>query len=277
MMKFGCGPAMGRLSAILMILGAVLLIAACSSSDGDKKVEVEVPADGDGTPGDNGEPVMTDLGEWNTLMAGSLDISDANGALRAYYDSEGVGSEVVGRVVADAPVQPAGTGTATWNGMWSGKIAVKPEDAPLVGAGLGAYGVSPDDLAALGGAAQVTAFFEADGVKAELTYQDLGLDAIGLSEITSDRVPVTDGRFEPEKMYSHSFVAETTHPFDPEAPPTPTPTTATGNFTGKGAFGGTDAAGVVGYVDGPVTIEYGRGPTSVGTFQSVFYGTKDAN
>ena len=271
-MKFGCGPAVSRLSAILMILGMVLLIAACSSSDGDKMVEVEVPADGDGTPGDSGEPVMTELGAWNTLMAGSLDISDANSVLGAHYDESGVG-----HVMADAPVQPAGTGTATWNGMWSGKIAVKPEDAPLVGAGLGAYGVDLEDLAALGGAARVTAFFEADGVKAELTYQDLGLDDIGLSEITSERVAVTDGRFEPKKMYSHSFEAETTHPFDPTAPPTILPTTVTGNFTGEGAFGGTDAAGVVGYVDGPVTIEYGRGPTSIGTFQSVFYGTKDAN
>lgn len=270
MMKFGCGPAMGRLSAILMILGAVLLIAACSSSDGDKKVEVEVPADGDGTPGDNGEPVMTELGAWNTPMAGDLDVSDANSVLRAYYDLEGAG-----HVVADAPVQPAGTGTATWNGMWSGKIEVNPD--PLATAGLGAYGVSPDDLAALEGAAQVTAFFEADGVKAELTYQDLGLDAIGLSEITSDPVSVTDGRFEPKKMYSHSFDAETTNPFDPTAPPTITPTTVAGDFTGEGAFGGAGAAGVVGYVGGPVTIEYGRGPTNLGTFQSVFYGTKDEN
>ena len=178
MMKFGCGPAMGRLSAILMILGMVLLIAACSSSDGDKKVEVP--------------PVMTELGDWNTLMAGSLDISDANSVLRAHYDESGVG-----HVMADAPVQPAGTGTATWNGRWSGKIEVNPD--PLATAGLGAYGVSPDDLAALEGAAQVTAFFEADGVKAALSYQDLGLDAIGLSDITSEQVPVTDGRFEPEK------------------------------------------------------------------------------
>ena len=258
MMKFGCGPAMGRLSAILMILGAVLLIAACSSSDGDKKVEVEVP------------PVMTELGDWNTLMAGSLDISDANSVLRAHYDESGVG-----HVMADAPVQPAGTGTATWNGRWSGKIEVNPD--PLATAGLGAYGVSPDDLAALEGAAQVTAFFEADGVKAALTYQDLGLDAIGLSDITSEQVPVTNGRFEPEKMYSHDFVAETTNPFDPEAPPTPTPTTVTGNFEGEGAFGGAGAAGVVGYIGGGVRIDYGRGPTDLGTFRSVFYGTKDAN
>ena len=266
MMKSSCGPALGRLAATLMILGMALLIAACGSS-GDKTVEV--PTDGDGTPGDNGGPVMIDLGEWNTLMAGTLDISDANSVLRAHYD------EGVGRVVAAAPVQPVGTGTATWSGMWSGNIEMNPD--PLASRGLGAYGVSPDDLAQLGGEAQVTASFEADGVKAELTYQDLGLDEIGLSEITSEQVPVTGGRFEPEKMYSHSFDAETANPFDPTAPSTITPTTVTGNFTGEGAFGGTDAAGVVGHVGGSVNIDYGRGPIYLGTFQSVFYGTKGEN
>ena len=267
-MKFGCSPAMGRLSAVLMILGMVLLIAACSSGDGNKMATVEVPANGDVMPDDNGEPI--ELGEWNTPMAGDLTISDANNVLRAHYDELGVG-----RIVAAAPVQPAGMGTATWNGMWSGKIEVNPD--PLTRVGLGAYGVNPDDLEQLGGVAQVTAFFEDDGVKTELTYQDFGLDKLGLSEITFDRVPVADGRFEPGKMYSKSFDAETADPFDPTAPTTITPTTTTGNFIGKGAFGGADAAGVVGYTGGGVTIEYGRGPTNVGTFQSVFYGTRDEN
>ena len=268
-MKFACVPAMGRLSAILMVLGMVLLIAACGSDSGNETVRVEVPADGDGMPGDNGEQMMTDLGEWSAPMAGVLDVSDANSLLRAYYDDAG------GHVAAAAPVQPVGTGTATWNGMWSGKIEVNPD--PLAARGLGAYGVNSDDLAQLGGAAQVTAFFEGDGVEAELTYQDLGLDDIGLSEITSDRVAVTDGRFEPKKMYSHSFVAETENPFDPTAPPMTVPTTVTGDFTGEGAFGGVDAAGVVGHVGGRIDIEYGRGPTYLGTFQSVFYGTQDDN
>ena len=74
MMKFGCGPAMGKLSATLMILGMALLIAACSSGgDGNQMTPVEVP-DGDGMSGDNGEPMMTELGAWNTLMPGTLDI-----------------------------------------------------------------------------------------------------------------------------------------------------------------------------------------------------------
>ena len=114
-------------------------------------------------------------------------------------------------------------------------------------------------------------------MQAELTYQDLGLDGLGLSELTSDRVLVTDGRFEPKRMYSDSFDAETANPFDPTAPSTITPTTVTGNFTGAGAFGGPDAAGVVGYMGGRIDIEYGRGPTYVGDLQSVFYGTKSEN
>ena len=263
MMTFDRGLATCRLPAALMVLGMALLLAACGGGGSS------TTAMRDGMPGDGAGP-MIELGEWNTLMPGTLDISDANNALRAHYDESGVG-----RVVAAAAVQPAGMGTATWNGRWSGKIEVNPD--PLTRVGLGAYGVNPDDLAQLSGHAQVTVYFEDDGVKAGLTYQDLGLDNLGLSEITSDRVSVTDGRFEPRKRYSNSFDAVTADPFDPTAPTTITPTTITGNFTGEGAFGGTDAAGVVGHIGGGVTIEYGRGPTNVGTFQSVFYGTQDEN
>lgn len=263
MMTFDRGLAMCRLPAALMVLGMVLLLAACGGSDSS------TTAMRDGMLGEGAGPVI-ELGEWNTLMPETLDISDANNALRAHYDESGVG-----HIVAAAPAQPAGMGTATWNGMWSGKVEVNQD--PLTRVGLGAYGVNPDDLAQLGGEAQVTAFFEDDGVKAELIYQNLGLDNLGLSEITSDRVLVTDGRFEPRKMYRNSFDAVTADPFDPTAPTTITPTTITGDFTGEGAFGGTDATGVVGYIGGGLTIEYGRGPTNVGVFQSVFYGTKDQN
>ena len=262
-MTCGHGLAIRRLAVALMVPGLTLLLAACGGSGSSTS------AMGDGMPGDGAGP-MIELGEWNALMPGTPDISDTNNVLRAHYDESGVG-----HVMAAAPVQPVGAGTATWNGMWSGRIEVNPD--PLTRVGLGAYGVNPDDLAQLGGGAQVTAFFEDDGVKAELTYRDLGLDNLGLSELTSDRVSVTGGRFEPGKMYSTSFDAETADPFDPTAPTTITPTTVTGNFTGEGAFGGTDATGVVGYIGGGVTIEYGRGPTNVGTFQSVFYGTQDEN
>lgn len=263
MMTFGHGLAMRRLAAALVVAAMAVLLTACGGSGSS------TTAMGDGVPG-NGAGPMIELGEWNTLMPGTLDISDANNALRAHYDDSGVG-----HVTAAAPVHPVGTGTATWSGRWSGKIEVNPD--PLTRVGLGAYGVNPDDLAQLDGDAQVTAYFEDDGVKAELTYQDLGLDNLGLSDITSDRVSVTGGRFEPRKTYSNSFDAETADPFDPTAPTTITPTTIRGNFTGEGAFGGTDATGVVGYIGGGVTIEYGRGPTNVGTFQSVFFGTQDEN
>lgn len=209
-----------RCLVALMVPVLALLLTACGGSGSSTTVM------GDGMPGD-GAGSMIELGEWNTLMPGTLDISDANNALGAHYDESGVG-----HVMAAAPVQPAGMGTATWNGKWSGKIEANPD--PLTRVGLGAYGVNLDDLAQLGGDAQVTAFFEDDGVKAELTYRDLGLDEIGLSEITSDRVSVNGGRFEPGRMYSASFEAETGDPFDPTAPTTITPTTVTGNFTGEG-------------------------------------------
>lgn len=264
MMTLGHGLATRRLAAALMVAGMALLLAACGGSGSSTTVI------GDDMPGGGGGP-MIELGEWNTLMPGTLDIGDANNALRAHYDESGVG-----HVTAAAPVQPAGMGTATWNGRWSGRIEMNPD--PLASRGLGAYGVTPDDLARLEGEAQVTASFEGDGVKARLTYQDIGLDILELSEITSDSVPVTGGRFEPEKMYDSGwFDAETANPFDPTAPATITPTRVTGNFAGEGAFGGTDAAGVVGHMGGRIDIDYGRGPTNLGTFQSVFYGTNDEN
>lgn len=263
MKAFGCGSAMDRLASMLMVLGVATLVAACGSSSSTTAM-MEPPDDTD-----VGEPVL-ELGEWNTLRAGSLDISDANQILRAYYDAGGVG-----RIVPAAPVQPVVTGTATWSGMWSGRIELNPD--PLAAVGLGAYGVNADDLAHLGGGARLTAFLGDDGVMAELTYQDLGLNDIGLSDLTSDRVPVTDGRFRPERMYSISFEAETANPFDPSAPTTTTATTVTGDFAGEGAFGGTDAAGVVGYIGGRIDIDYGRGATYLGTLQSVFYGNRGDN
>ena len=248
------------LAATCIVVVAGLLLAACgSSSDGGgagAMVEPEAP--------------VAELGEWNTLMPGSLDISDGNQVLRAYYDDAGHG-----QLAAAAPVQPAGTGTAAWNGMWSGKMELNPD--PLARRGLAAYGVNPDSLGQLGGKAEVIASFADGGVMAELTYRGVGLEGLDFTEITFDRVAVTGGRFEPERLYSHSFEAETANPFDPSAPATITPTTVTGNFSGAGAFGGADAAGVVGYMGGNMDIDYGRGPTRLGTFQSVFYGTRADN
>ena len=42
-------------------------------------------------------------------------------------------------------------------------------------------------------------------------------------------------------------------------------------------FGGTDAEGVAGYMDGDITFTYLGNENDLGPFRSVFYGTKDSN
>lgn len=246
-MKLGCGLAMRRLSAISMILGMVLLVAACGSDGGGNQMApVEMP-------GDNGEPMMTELGAWNTLMPGALHASDENGVLDAHYD------DGVGHVVAAAPVQPAGTGTAIWNGRWSGIVADTD--------GWDSYEVTKEQLQELGGEARITAYFDNGGVEAELGLMGIGFDFLGLSELTTDRVSVTDGRFQPAKSHTYTYTSQQGG----------VEVTVTGDFTGGGVFGGTDAKGVVGHLSGPLSLEYGFGPRGLGNFQSVFYGTKDEN
>ena len=265
MKSFGYGPA-------LMILGAVLLLAACSSGgNGEGVGDPAVPA-GDmaqmaETP--MAESPMAELGEWNDLMAGSLRIRDANRVLDVHYDGD------AGHLEVGMPVQPDITGTAEWNGMWSGRVELDPDPLTLVG--LSAFGAEPDDFEGLGGRALVTAYLEGDDVTAVLTYRDIPLADIGVTQLSSDRVSVEGGRFEPVRLEIVMFDAETTNPFDPSAPPTITPTTFTGDFSGEGAFGGAGAAGVAGYVGGPIHIEYGRGPQAIGTLQSVFFGSRDDN
>ena len=240
----------------LAVLGIGWLVGACGGSGGGM-------ADGSGGGGQGGTPdggtpqMATELGAWNTLAAGTLDASDANGVLRAYYDSSG------GQVTAGTPVQPAGMGTATWTGMWSGKIEVN-SDAQAA-QGLGLLGVSPNDLAALGGDATITAYFEGSGVEAALTYEDIGLDALGLGQVTSDRVSVTGGTFRPTKDHTVTIHAG------------PVTLEVSGDFEGEGAFAGTGAEGVAGYMGGDISVSYGLGPRGLGTFESVFYGTKDSN
>lgn len=253
MMNVSCRPAMNRLPAISMILGMVLLLAGCGSSS--RSMMEPAPMD------TGGGPVM-DLGEWNAPMAGARDVSDTNEVLRAYYDDSGIG-----HIVAAAPVQPQGTGTAVWNGMWSGAIEVDSD--PQAAAGLTLLGTTPEQLTGLEGAARVTAYFGSDGVMADLTYLDLGLDDFGITELTSDRVAVTGGRFAPTKTES----ADTSIDFQGA----PLTVTVTGEFAGEGAFGGTDTAGVVGYIGGDITVAYGQETRNLGTFQSVFYGTGEGN
>ena len=247
-MKIGGCVTLDGLRTSLVLLGIGLLIAACG---GDRMTGAPEPDD---MPGNGGGSMMTQLGEWNVPMPGDLDLSDANRLLRAHYDSSG------GHVVAGAPVQPVGMGTATWTGMWSGNIDVDPAAA----AALSFAGLAASDFQGLSGGAVVTAYFGNNGVEADLTYEDIGLDALGLPELTSDRVPVTGGTFRPTKTHALQI------------PLGDTTITATGTFTGEGAFGGANAEGVAGYMGGGIGAP-GVGTGVLGTFESVFYGDKDAN
>lgn len=231
-------------------IAALALLAACGGDGGMSGREVPTPP----APSD---PMIAELGEWNALPAGTLHLRDTNNVLGANYDMAG------GHVMAREPTQPAGMGTATWNGRWSGTIEVSSD--PAVATGLGLVDLTPADLAALSGGARITAHFRNAGVEATLTYMDTGLDEFGLAEITSDRVPVSGGRF-------HPTATETI-----DVPSSIGPIAFTGTFAGEGAFGGTDAEGVAGYVSGDIASSSSLGQVDIGTFRSVFYGTRDPN
>ena len=143
--------------------------------------------------------------------------------------------------------------------MWSGNIDVDPAAAVALVLG----GVAESDLQGLSGNAVVTAYFENNGVEADLTYEDIGLDEFGLSELTSVRVPVTGGSFHPTVTHTLEISLGATA------------ITATGTFTGEGAFGGANAEGVAGYIGGGISAPELGG--QLGTFNSVFYGDKDTN
>ena len=232
------------------LLVAGLLLAACGGGGSTSGGSAPDPTEPD-------EPMIAELGEWNALPAGTLDIRDTNDVLGANYDTAG------GHVMASTPTQPAGMGTATWNGQWSGMIEVSSN--PAVATGLGLVEVTPADFAALSGGARITAHFENNGVEATLTYMDTGLDGFGLAEITSERAPVSGGRFRPT-------ATETI-----DVPSSIGPITFTGTFAGEGAFGGTNAEGVAGYVGGDIASSSSLGQIDIGTFKSVFLGTREPN
>ena len=249
-MKIGGCVVLDGLRTSVVFLGIGLLLAACGGGGGQM---VDAPEQ-EAMPGDGTGSSMTQLGEWNVRMPDGLDVSDANNVLRAYYDSSG------GHVVAGAPVQPEGTGTATWTGMWSGEIDVDPAAA----ASLALVGASASDFQGLNGGAVVTVYFGDDSDEVDLTYQDLGLDDLGLSELTSERVPLSGGTFRPAATRTIQI------------PLGPAEISVTGNFAGEGAFGGANAEGVAGYVGGEISAP-GLGTGDLGMFKSVFYGDKDSN
>lgn len=255
-MKIGGCVSLDGLRTCVAFLGIGLLITACGGGGGGGGGDDRMPdvPEQEVMPGDGTGSLMTELGEWNVPMPGGLDVSDANNVLRAHYDSSG------GHVVAGAPVQPEGTGTATWSGMWSGKIDVAPAAEPA----LALLGATASDFQELSGGAVVTVYFGTNGDEVDLTYEDIGLDDLGLSELTSDRVPLNGGTFRP--AVTHSI----------QIPLGATEISATGTFAGEGAFGGANAEGVAGYVNGGISAP-GVGTGDLGTFKSVFYGDKDSN
>ena len=84
-MKIGGCVTLDGLRTSLVLLGIGLLTAACGGG-GDQMTGAP---EQDAMPGNGGGSMMTQLGEWNVPMPGDLDLSDANGLLRAYYDSSG--------------------------------------------------------------------------------------------------------------------------------------------------------------------------------------------
>ena len=260
-MKIGGCVTLDGLRTSLVLLGIGLLIAACGGGGGGSGDQMTGAPEQDAMPGNGEGSMMTQLGDWNLVppIPGGLDFRDNNGLLRAYYDASGGG-----HVMADAPVQPEGMGKATWTGRWSGNIVDVDSTAALA---LSSAGWTASDFQELGGSADVTAYFENDSVQADLTYKDIGLDEFGHSELTTKRVPVTDGTFEPE--ITHTLVI-------PTPIPGATPIETTGTFTGKGAFGGANAEGVAGYIGGDISAA-GLGTGKLGTFRSVFYGDKVEN
>ena len=109
-----------------------------------------------------------------------------------------------------------------------------------------------------------------DRVQAELTYEDTGLDRMGLGSITSDRAAVTGGSFRPTSAHTETMMVQ-------GRGPQPVEIEMTGDFAGQAAFGGTDANGVAGYMDGDISFSYLGTSNELGPFRSVFYGTKEDN
>ena len=144
--------------------------------------------------------------------------------------------------------------------MWSGHIEVDPAAV----AGLSLLGVTESYFQALSGGAIITVYFGNDSDEADLTYEDIGLDDLGLSELTSERVPLSGGTFEPAVTRTIRIPLDVTE------------IAVTGAFTGEGAFGGANAEGVAGFVDGDLSVS-GLGTGHLGNFKSVFYGDKESN
>ncbi len=173
---------------------------------------------------------MTDLGEWTVVMENgrATGYEHTGHGLTARFDATG-GNPMI---TASSPMhQPTVAGT--WSGRWAARYTALTSEP-------GALDETDDGTATIG----VT--IAGGDVEAVLTYS--GIDVPGLpSSMSSDPAPVTDGRFAPSGTVS-----------------IPTGSgSVSRTFRGLGQFGGTDQAGVVGYVtDGDED------------FRSTFYGER---
>ena len=187
---------------------------------------------GGGGGGDTMPRIMPDVGGGGNGDGDGWEIVSASGTPVGY---EHTGYDLVARfdatganptITASSPTrQPEIAGT--WSGRWSARYTALTSD----------YGEldEADD-----GDALIGVTIAGSNVEATLTYTGVNIPGIP-SSVSSNRVSVTDGRFEPSIRLS-----------TPEGPST---------FSGVGQFGGTDQKGVVGYVSGP-------------DFRSVFYGSR---
>ena len=183
----------------------------------------DVGSGGNGNGNGNGmDP--SDFGAWEIVRASGTPVGyeHTGYGLVARFDATGANPTIT----ASSPTrQPELAGT--WSGRWSARYTALTSD----------YGEldRTDD-----GNARINVTVAGSNVQAMLTYAGVNIPGIP-STVSSNRVSVTDGRFEPSIRLS-----------TPEGPST---------FRGVGQFGGTDQKGVVGYVSGP-------------DFRSVFYGSR---
>ena len=177
--------------------------------------DTEPPANGQ-TDGTNDGPTdPSDFGPWEFVTEGDVAVGyrhDGHGLI-AKFDATGANPTIT----ASSPMhQPTVQGT--WVGKWAARYTSLSED----------YGTfdADDD-----GNARINVTIAGSNVEAVLTYTGIGIPGMP-SSISSDRAPVTDGRFAPSATVSV---------------PTESGGRVSRTFSGLGQFGGTDQNGVVFY------------------------------
>ena len=208
------------------ILAMGLTLAGCGGSGDDSRTPMSSTMD----PPTAGPNEMTDLGEWTVVRENGLatGYEHAGHGLTAKFDATGGNP-----TITDSSPMHQPTVAGTWSGRWIARYTALTSEP-------GTLDETDDGTATIG----VT--IAGGDVEAVLTYS--GIDVPGLpSSMSSAPASVTDGRFAPSGTVS-----------------IPTGSgSVSRTFRGLGQFGGTDQAGVVGYVtDGDED------------FRSTFYGER---